>query len=216
MVQVSVSTALGRRILNRWRTQGFDIVNQFPSGFCSPLSSRAITGSSPEGYTFLPIDSPDAVWAVARAIERGASYTYRELGAVEAISAETLELLRDVRVLVVDDRSDTRDLVDVILETCGASVETAPSVRDALDALDGGEFDLLVSDIMMPDEDGFELMRRLRERPIERGGGIPAIALTALDEDKYREQALEAGFQIFLIKPIAPAQLVRAAASLAV
>jgi CheY-like chemotaxis protein len=215
MVQVSVSTALGRRILDRWRTQGFDLVNQYPSGFCSPISSRSVGATTPEGYSFHPIDSPEAIRAIAGAIERGASYTYRELGTVEPISVETLGMLRDLRILFVDDRSDTRDLVDTILETCGASVRTVDSAEAALDALERESFDLLVSDIMMPGSDGFELMRRLRARTPARGGHIPAIALTALDEDEYRDRALEAGYQLYLIKPVAPARLVEAAASLA-
>lgn len=215
MVQVHLATALSRRVLSRWRAQGFDLVNQFPSGFCSPLSSRNAVDAPPSGYSYHAIDSLDAVWAVAGAIERGAAYTYRELGSVGPISAEALEALRGVRVLVVEDRPDTRDLVNVILETCGAKVDVASSATEALERLDQDGYDLIVADIMMPETDGFLLMRVLRQRQRERGGATPAIALTALDEPRYRDEALEAGYQIYLMKPVAPAQLVEAAASLA-
>ncbi len=129
--------------------------------------------------------------------------------------------LAGVRVLVVEDELDTRELVVRVLERCGAEVAAAASVAEAMALLpEAGAIDLhpphvVVSDIGMPGEDGFVLLRQLRERSEELGVGIPAIALTAYARSEDRHRALAAGFATHLAKPIEPAELVAAIARLA-
>jgi len=94
-------------------------------------------------------------------------------------------------------------------------VTAVPAVADAMAFLDGTPPDVLVSDLGMPDEDGFSLIRRVRERPAADGGAVPAAALTAYARDEDRVRALAAGFQMHLPKPVDPADLVAVVASLA-
>ena len=123
--------------------------------------------------------------------------------------------LQGVDVLVVDDEPDARDLAQRVLGDCGARVRTAASAADALLQLDASRPHVLVSDIGMPDVDGFELMRRVRRRGAQNGGNLPALALTAFARTEDRDRALAAGFQMHLRKPMEPAQLVAAVAQLA-
>jgi PAS domain S-box-containing protein len=117
--------------------------------------------------------------------------------------------LEGLRVLVVDDEPDARDLLIVALGQSGASVKAVASVGDALELLAAGETDVLVSDIGMPFEDGYMLIRNIRELERERGAPeLPAIALTAYASETARSQALEAGFQAHLAKPIEPSVLI--------
>jgi len=126
-----------------------------------------------------------------------------------------LAALSGTDVLVVDDEPDTVESVRALLAACGASVRTATSVREALSALDGSTLPaVIVSDIGMPEEDGYELVRRLRERPPERGGTIPAVAVTAYARVEDRVKALAAGFQMHVAKPLDPSELVAVVASL--
>ncbi|HYO62064.1 MAG TPA: PAS domain S-box protein [Pyrinomonadaceae bacterium] len=120
-----------------------------------------------------------------------------------------------VRVLVVEDEEDTLELLSMLLRRNGAQVTGVTSARDALDALDAAPFDVLVSDIGMPGEDGYELMRKLRARPAERGGRTPAVALTAYAGDKDRLLALRSGFHLHLSKPVEIAALISGVADLA-
>jgi len=124
-------------------------------------------------------------------------------------------LLSGLRILVVEDEDDTRDLLVTALEQCGAEVAAVASVADALKRLDEQVPDVLVSDLAMPDEDGYSLIRQVRARPGERGGRVPAAALTAYARAEDRVRALAAGFQMHVPKPIDPAALVRMVASLA-
>jgi signal transduction histidine kinase/ActR/RegA family two-component response regulator len=123
--------------------------------------------------------------------------------------------LRGVRVLAVDDNSDTRDLVEVVLNRCGAEVRSSASAGEALDVLGEWRPDVLLSDIGMPHEDGYELIRRVRSLEASQGGRVPAAALTAYARDEDRGQTLAAGFQMHLVKPVNPAELIAAVASLA-
>jgi signal transduction histidine kinase len=125
--------------------------------------------------------------------------------------------LGGVRVLLVDDEPDTREVISQILRRCGALVKTASSAREALNVfgVDAGGVDVLVSDIAMPDEDGYFLIRELRGRPPEQGGTVPAVALTAYAREEDRQRALAAGFQSHLAKPVEPCDLAQAIASLA-
>ncbi|HEV2706703.1 MAG TPA: ATP-binding protein [Pyrinomonadaceae bacterium] len=129
-------------------------------------------------------------------------------------SYECVERLDGVRVLVVDDEPDTRELLRVGLGRCGAEVIAASSATEALEAMKNAVPDLLISDIGMPDEDGYELLRRVRELPAEAGGRVSAIALTAYARVEDRMQALRAGYQMHVPKPVELAELVAVAASL--
>jgi signal transduction histidine kinase/ActR/RegA family two-component response regulator len=122
--------------------------------------------------------------------------------------------LAGVRVLVVDDEEDARELVATILTRCGAEVEVAHSASEGLVTLERRRPDVLLSDIEMPDEDGYSLIRRVRSLPGERGGLVPAAALTAYASAQDRAKALAAGFDVHVPKPIQPAELVAVVASL--
>jgi CheY-like chemotaxis protein len=117
-------------------------------------------------------------------------------------------------MLVVDDEPDARQWLTVVLETQGAQVRAVGSATEALDAIAALKPDALVSDIGMPNMDGYALMRKLRALPAERGGAIPSIALTAYAGDDARAKTLAAGFQVHLAKPIDPAELLAAIVNL--
>jgi signal transduction histidine kinase/CheY-like chemotaxis protein len=116
--------------------------------------------------------------------------------------------LAGLRILVVDDDEGARQLLDGILSPCHAKVVTAASVADAMEAFGHMPPDLLVSDISMPGESGWDLIRRIRRMPGERGGAVPAVALSAYARDEDRVAALGAGFNCFLVKPIDPQEFV--------
>jgi CheY-like chemotaxis protein/anti-sigma regulatory factor (Ser/Thr protein kinase) len=121
-----------------------------------------------------------------------------------------------LRVLVVDDEADTCELLQTILEGCGAQVKTASSAAAALEAVVGEVFDVLVSDIGMPEEDGYSLLAKVRALSRERGGKVPAAAaLTAYAGEEDRIRVLQSGFQIHVAKPISPSELLAVVANLA-
>ncbi|HET9595724.1 MAG TPA: ATP-binding protein [Anaeromyxobacteraceae bacterium] len=120
-----------------------------------------------------------------------------------------------LRVLIVDDDRDTLEVVKQLLEQSGADVTAAASAEEALDVLRRAPPDVLLSDIGMPGQDGYELIRRVRQLAPEQGGRVPAAALTAFAHGEHRQQALSAGFQLYLPKPIEPAELTAAVARLA-
>ncbi len=117
--------------------------------------------------------------------------------------------LHGVRVLVVDDEPDAREMLGVLLEMCGAEVQTVASVAEAIAALEPFHRDVMVSDIGMPDADGHTLIRAVRTSPSEVIKAIPAIALTAYARSDDRTRALVAGFNVHLTKPVEPDLLVR-------
>lgn len=119
-----------------------------------------------------------------------------------------------VKVLVVDDEPDAREMLSVVLESCEAEVRTAASAAEGLDVLDAWSPDLLVSDIGMPREDGYEFIKRVRARGPERGGNVPAVALTAYARYEDRMRALASGFQMHVAKPVEPAELLMVVHSL--
>jgi PAS domain S-box-containing protein len=127
---------------------------------------------------------------------------------------ECPERLDRVRVLAVDDEPDTRELLKAGLGRCGAEVIAVGSAAEALEAMAAAVPDLLISDIGMPEEDGYDLIRQVRELPTENGGKVPAIALTAYARVEDRMQALRAGYQMHVPKPVELAELVAVAASL--
>jgi len=120
-----------------------------------------------------------------------------------------------VRVLIVDDEADARELVSTVLQSQGAEVAIASSVSEALAQLAAFQPQVLVSDIGMPREDGYSLMRQVRSLPLEQGGRIPAVALTAYARAEDRRRALMVGFQSHVAKPVNPTELVIVVASLA-
>jgi two-component system CheB/CheR fusion protein len=168
---------------------------------------QAASAGPGQGATFtvtLPMtDEPLAHEAEARRI------TARELASGQ------LPALNGVRILVVDDEADTRELLRTILAQCEAQVTVAANAREALEALEQAPFDVLVSDIRMPEEDGYAFLRKVRALDAARGGQIPALALTAYTRIEDREAALSAGYQQHAAKPIEPAELAAAVATLA-
>ncbi len=121
--------------------------------------------------------------------------------------------IQGLRVLVVDDEPDARDLLAVLLSRVGGQVETAESVAEALVVLEGFQPDVLVSDIGMPDEDGYSFIRRVRAN--ETLKRLPAIALTAFTRAEDRARAHAAGFDLHLGKPVDPDLLIAAIEKLA-
>ena len=119
------------------------------------------------------------------------------------------EALKGIRVLVVEDDDDTRDLLRVLLETEGGMVTSTASVQEALSAYDQSLPQVIVADIGMPDYNGYTLIGRVRARDRERGGPIvPAIALTAFVTATDRDTTLSAGFQVHMPKPFEPTHLI--------
>jgi PAS domain S-box-containing protein len=133
----------------------------------------------------------------------------------ELVSLDCAPELKDLRVLVVDDEEDSREMLRQILEHCGSIVTAAGSAADALAAIEKQTPDVLISDIGMPDEDGYSLIAKIRSLSKEKGGRIPAIALTAYARVEDRVRALRAGFQVHVPKPVEPVELAAVVASVA-
>src|SRR5262249_35516106 len=127
----------------------------------------------------------------------------------------TPALIRGLRVLVVDDEADVREMLHLVLSQAGADAQTASSAQEALRALDERPPDVLISDIGMPGVDGYALIQQVRARPAEQGGQVPAVALTAHARAEDRTRALEAGFQMHIPKPVDPTELTVVVHSLA-
>ncbi len=120
-----------------------------------------------------------------------------------------------MHVLVVDDEEDTRDLLKMVLEKCGASVTAVASAAEAFAVLKETRPDVLVSDLGMPGEDGYSLIKKVRALPVKDGGQTPAAALTAYARVEDRMRVLRCGFQMHIPKPVEPAELVAVVANLA-
>ena len=176
---------------------------------------RVKSGGSNQGATFvvaLPLTAvqPDA--------GKPESELERQHPAAGSPSASLLEAgfdLTGLKVLVVDDEADARLLVKRVLEACGALVRVAGSAEQALSEIAIEKPDVLVSDIGMPGEDGYELIRRVRRLGPDHGGSIPALALTAYARPEDRMKAVRAGFQMHISKPVEAAELLTMVASLA-
>jgi CheY-like chemotaxis protein len=124
--------------------------------------------------------------------------------------------LEGVSVLVVDDEQDTREMLKIMIEQLGADVNVCASSSEAMTMLRDWQPDVIVSDIEMPDEDGYELMRRVRQLEAIRGvSQVPAVALTAYARVEDRMRALAAGYQMHIAKPAQPEELAAVIASLA-
>ncbi len=118
-------------------------------------------------------------------------------------------------MLVVDDHEDARELMCAVLGRCGAKVLAVDSSAAALAALDRCRPDVILSDLEMPGEDGYSLIRKVRERSPEQGGDVPAAALTAYARTEDRLRSLRAGFHRHVPKPVQPDELAEIVASLA-
>jgi len=169
-----------------------------------------------------PGKSQGATFKIRLPLISAARMTQLEVTRVEAPPTPPIERevsenglrLDGVRVMLVEDDPVTLDLLKFIFDESGAEVITAASVDEALGALERFRPDALVSDIAMPDRDGCDLIREVRTREPERGGNIPAVAVTAYARSEDRVRALEAGFQMHVTKPIVPEELIAVVASL--
>jgi CheY-like chemotaxis protein len=123
--------------------------------------------------------------------------------------------LQGLKVLLVEDDEDTRDVVGRLLESAGARVLVAGSAPEGMDVFRAEHPDLLLVDIAMPGEDGLSLMRRIRALGAQEGGQTPAAALTARAVLEDRLESLRAGFQAHMAKPVPPVELIEVMASLA-
>jgi CheY-like chemotaxis protein len=122
--------------------------------------------------------------------------------------------LDGVHVLLVEDDDDSRKLLGTMLKRYGARVTSTKSAEEALHAIESEVPDVMVSDIGMPDQDGYELIRKLRALPAEKGGNVPAIALTGYASRKDRERALSSGYHQHMAKPIEQVDLINTIAAL--
>jgi PAS domain S-box-containing protein len=128
--------------------------------------------------------------------------------------SKALPDFRGFHVLVVDDEADARLLLERMLTKCNATVTTAGSAAEAIRAIRDHVPDMLLTDIGMPEEDGYELLAQLRQLPDAEGGDIPAVALTAFARAEDRRRALMAGFQMHLPKPVESAELLAVVANI--
>ena len=118
------------------------------------------------------------------------------------IHSECPVSLQGLKVLVVEDYVDALEMYQVMLEICGARVRCATTLETAIVAFEEFEPDILISDLSLPQGSGYSIIRQIRARPADKGGNIPAIALTAFSEARYRTRALLAGFQVHIAKPV--------------
>jgi PAS domain S-box-containing protein len=163
------------------------------------------------GASFM-VRLPVAIIPVEAAMEeRAAAPTAGDLAGLEGRLRHSL---RGLRVLAIDDDRDSLDLLRVVLANAGAETRTSLSVAEALETLEEWPADVVVSDVEMPDEDGYALVRRLRAREARRGRRTPIVALTAYGRAQDRLAALAAGFNLHLAKPVDPAELVLVIANL--
>jgi PAS domain S-box-containing protein len=165
-----------------------------------------------KGATFI-VDLPLYYEAESSELELENGFP-QEIAANSRIENQPSLPLAACRVLLIEDDADSLEMVKMLLEQSGASVATAISSPEALKILNTERFDVLISDIGMPEENGYELIRKVRSLSAEKGGLTPAIALTAYAGNNDRQQALEAGFQSHLTKPVDKETLIVAVSSL--
>lgn len=156
---------------------------------------------------FLPLTEPAAI-DLQKA--DGEKLPASKLNFSNAPTAVSDSKIKGLRVLLIDDETDTLDLLSVILGQNGAEVKTEKTVAGALELIKQWLPDVIISDIAMPGEDGYAFIKKLRMLPPEQGGAIPVIALTAYVGIKERTQILSSGFQMYVPKPIEPSELVGA------
>jgi CheY-like chemotaxis protein len=173
------------------------------------------------------------VHAASKGVGRGTTFTFRlpiSAGKAQAGQAGALGERRTVvsaaspmprlprldalRILVVDDNADGRALTSLVLTEAGASVKAVASAREAFQTLEVERPDVLVSDIGLPDEDGYALIRQIRQHETRHGGFLPAVALTGYARAEDRARILAAGFQAHVPKPVEPVELTAAIATI--
>jgi CheY-like chemotaxis protein len=162
------------------------------------------------GATFtvcLPVSAGEPRRAPAAVVEE------RRTAASTASPISRVPRLDELRILVVDDSADGRALTSLLLTQAGAKVRAVASVREALRTLEAERPDALVSDIGLPDEDGYGLIGQIRQHEAEHGGFLPAVALTGYARAEDRARILAAGFQAHVPKPVEPAELTAAIAT---
>jgi CheY-like chemotaxis protein len=137
------------------------------------------------------------------------------IGLAQIAPATSSPSLRNLRVLVVEDEPDSRELLTALLGANGAVVTAVPSVPEALAQFESDAPDVLISDIGLPYEDGYSLIRQIRARDGGSAEQVPAMALSAYARPEDRDKAIAAGFQMHLAKPVAPVELLEAVAALA-
>jgi signal transduction histidine kinase/DNA-binding response OmpR family regulator len=156
-----------------------------------------------KGSTFI-ITLPLVSTAPAPAPEKAAASEAEGNG----VSPGFLKVLKGLRILVVDDEADSRDLVSAILTRCGSLVNCCESAAEGMEAFKNWKPDLLVSDIGMPEEDGYSLITKLRKLRSKRAREMPAVALTAYATKEDKARTLSSGFQMHVAKPIEPQALI--------
>ncbi|MGB3694042.1 MAG: response regulator [Spirulinaceae cyanobacterium] len=165
------------------------------------------------------------IFAYSAGIGRGSTFTVQlpiletklskpSTGFSESKVQTQLPELKDIKILLVEDDTDSRELVALVLRNCGAQVTAVASVGKALAAFDKQRPDILISDIAMPTEDGYDLMQQLQQRQEATEPSLKAIALTAYAREEDQQRTKKAGFTLHLSKPIMPVQVVQAVAEL--
>lgn len=175
---------------------------------------RAESAGLGAGATFAA-QFPNAAKAAASSATDAPRESSPVLSVAERAEPSDKHALDGLKVLVVDDEPDARELVKRLLEGSGAAVRAAGTAEEALTLLGQSGYDVLVSDIGMPGQDGYALIRKVRSLAADRGGNIPAIALTAYAREEDRTRALGQGFQMHTSKPVEPAELLRLVGRLA-
>ncbi|HEY5446818.1 MAG TPA: ATP-binding protein, partial [Pyrinomonadaceae bacterium] len=167
-----------------------------------------------------------AVWAESEGAGKGATFSAtfpliadrmdpHALGHSGEFLAAEFQSLEGLRVLLVDDEPETRQILSTVISRRGAEVKACETAGEALDVLIDWRPDVLMSDIAMPDEDGYSFIGKVRSLPPDKGGETPAAALTAYARDEDRDRALAAGYQMHIAKPISSGLLVLTIARLA-
>jgi PAS domain S-box-containing protein len=147
-------------------------------------------------------------------LDKGDGEFTRTAAAMDALKVSRMTL-QGLKILVVDDEQDARDLIKRMLEGCNASVITAGSAAEAMPILQSQKPDVLVSDIGMPEIDGYEFIKQVRSMLPEEGSKTPAVALTAFARSEDRTRALMAGYQVHVSKPVEASELLATVASVA-
>jgi PAS domain S-box-containing protein len=173
-------------------------------------TAQAESGGPGQGATFTVRLPVVAVYHK----ESSAGESVNHVTGEDLLESDCPEKLDGLRILVVDDEADTRALLKVALERCGAEVTVAGSSEEALAALKVMRPQLLISDVGMPVEDGYELIRKVRALPAEQGGKVPAVALTAYARAEDRLRALRSGYQMHVAKPVELTELIAVVGSL--
>jgi len=159
-------------------------------------------------------DSPGEGFGATFTVQLPLLNVESEIKQIHELSQQTLKLT-GIRVLTVDDDPDARELLTVLLAEYGATVLTVSSAAEVLANLESFQPDVLVSDIGMPEVDGYCLIQQIRTLTPEKGGHIPAIALTAYARVDDYQQAITSGYQRHITKPLDPQELVQAVVALA-